>query len=470
MKHTIIFLFLSQFAVAYAQDYLPIRQGRTYFWTENLATRIDSIRTDSAQNQTFWFTQTSRFCEEISKNVFRDSSATDDASLGLFWVNNGTLPPFAIPYTLQANQEFPFLQINDTTYTWKSEGLAKASFLGTSDSVLTLRIIVRDNLGQELTNHPLHQKAFIISKNHGALNWLGKLEKSPYAYPDLFSCVGISNPDLAESGLSQKDVYDIFPGDEVHHIEDQYYYGGYQASYWKWVCVDRDTVGNEQIRIIRQNTKRSVDMDADSRKDTFWTNTLNYRDTLIISLTDIPVFPFMVGNQAFPAGDNYAVYGPHYIPNVKGFHITSAEKTGNLWCETVIIDQAFGTNCFEGLGCYKYFFSGLAPFGSRDQVIFYSKENSSWGTPLPDSVFSNTVSVSDPLSQEPMRVFPNPGTSIITLSNVADQTMIEIFDLTGKQVWRGSNHPQGIDLSELSAGMYHIRLPEMNVSLKWRKE
>ncbi len=472
MKHLSLFIFLllSQFAMAFAQDYLPIRQERTYFWTENLATRIDSIQMDSAQNQTFWFTQTSKFCDDVSTDVFRDSSATNDTSLDLFWVNNGSLPSFPIPYKLQVNQEFPFLQIHDTSYIWRSEGLKMASFLNTSDSVLTLRIIVQDSLGQALSNHPLHQKAFVISQNNGALNWLGKLDKSSHSYPDLFSCIGISNPGLGDAGLSGKDVYDIFPGDEVHHIKDKYIYFGYQASYWKWVCVDRDTIGNDVIRIIRKNTKRSVDMDADNRKDTIWTNTLNYRDTLTIPLTDIPVFPMIVGNQAFPGGDNYVEYGPGYLPNVKGFHITSAQKTGNTWCEEIVLDQAFGTNCFEGLGCYSYSSSGFDPFGSRDQVIFYRKENSTWGTPLPDSIFSNTVSVSDPLSQEPIRVFPNPGTSIITLSGVADQAMIEVFDLTGKLVWRGTNQSQGIDLSALSAGMYYIRLPEMNLSLKWRKE
>lgn len=478
MKHTILFLLLSQFAMAFAQDYLPIRQGRTYFFGLNNIVQIDSVLETVPGYEIQYAAPGVTLCLETGLDLghfsFRDSLFLHKKQEAEFWVIPPSIQPYQIPYQLDSGATAFCTTIDEINIHWASEGVQLATFLTETDSVRTLRLICRDSNGTVLPNHYLHNQRLRLSQHHGALNWLALSEvfavtdSTPQA--EIFDLSGISNPDIGFPGYSRKDIYDFYPGDEVHHKEETRGYGFHTANYTRWICTDRDTLFNENlIRIIREFTNQRISWDYSGIDEPYWQPIFQRKDTIEIQLHSVPYLPHQIRYDSYwwESMDHYSTYTG--TPQLLGIKSISMWEEQSSWCESIITDVLEKRFCFPGLGCYYFDWSGNS-FSDFDGIVYYHKVDSTWGTPLPDSIFSNAVSVSDPLSRKSVSVFPNPGASIISLRGVANHATIEIFDLTSKQVWRGTYDPQGIDLSELSAGMYHIRLPELNVSLKWRKE
>ena len=80
-------------------------------------------------------------------------------------------------------------------------------------------------------------------------------------------------------------------------------------------------------------------------------------------------------------------------------------------------------------------------------------------------VVTNIESV-QPNPLDEMKVFPNPATNNLTLvipdmeATILNQLEIAIFNNIGQQVKQisGANDTQQIDISELSAGIYHLTI------------
>ncbi len=70
----------------------------------------------------------------------------------------------------------------------------------------------------------------------------------------------------------------------------------------------------------------------------------------------------------------------------------------------------------------------------------------------------NTVSVTD-LSDQPIRLTPNPATSIVTISGAEEYNTLFVYDQTGRVViHRKINNLTSLNVSALPAGMYFIKL------------
>jgi len=471
-----IFLLLSQCAMAFAQDYLPILPGRSHFLSSNDIRTVDSISHPIPGYDVYHFSDTGKFCWENLRILAPDSIAIHKKNEKEFLILNPSIEPFTIPYQLA---------YGDTALMFESEqegiriigigqGVQEESFWGITDSVRMIKLKVYTTDDSILSSHNLHNFPFKLSKHYGALHWLSIIAfGGPPAYIGMSGVRGLTNPRIGSPGYRNLDIYDFYPGDEVHTLHEYTTLTvGIRNFYSKWKCISRDTIDNGQtVRIVReiQSRNRSVDFDVNSTSaTTTWSPLTKYNDTSVLSIAGSSYLPWKLRDL----GSHYRLYtygNYKYKPKLPGISVQRVILSNGVFCREPASDFSSESFCFLGLGCYTFSWSAFA-YEQFSGIVYYHKADSTWGTPLPDSIFSNAVSVSDPLSQEPIGVFPNPGTSIITLSGVADQAMIEVFDLTGKQVWRGTNQSQGIDLSGLSAGMYHIRLTEMNVSLKWRKE
>ncbi len=473
MKHIVILLLLSQFTIAFAQDYLPIRQGRTYFFgNQNKVIRIDSVDSSGGNGVEKYFPiHLGNVCKQVENKYLpefrpiRDSVYVHDSLNESFEIIVGQKKKFLLPYSLELGDSTKCFKdlLQNIELTWNVTSIQEEMFNGYLDTVKTMELWVLDNSRNQLLSHPSFGLTIRVGQTLGVLDWPDW--NSLITDGKVSPLVGIPELHLGEYGLSDHEIYDLYPGDNMEFrnitIENAYS----SKLYERIRIVSRDTIDQEIIII------KKVEISSTIRQYPYPSNRQTYSrfDTVILDLHP----HLLIAWQVDMMGD----HGPQ-VPiflreeDLPGVPLLSYELLSNSWgtkdSSCYGLDSYAFLKCFKGLGCHVYGYSVYG--GTTVGIRYYHKVDSTWGTPLPDSIFSNTVSVSDPLSQEPIRVFPNPGTSIITLSGVADQAMIEVFDLTGKLVWRGTNQSQGIDLSALSAGMYYIRLPEMNLSLKWRKE
>lgn len=473
MKHTILFLLLSQFAMAFAQDYLPIRQGRTYFFgNQNKVIRIDSIDSSSGNGVEKYFPiDKGNVCKQVENKYLpeflpiRDSLYINDSINAAFEIFTQDGSKFLLPYSLSigASTQCFHDPIQNIELVWKAISVQLEMVNGYSDTVKTMELLVQDNSGNPLLSHPSYGLTMRLGQTLGALEWP---DWSSLISSGKFSTLaGIPELQLGKFGLSDNDIFDLHPGDTIDFANETVGIAYYQDSYFRTAIISRDTLNQEIVIIRKIDRSITVRQYPDPVSKYFH----SFYDTISFPLAHRYIIPW----ERDTVGEHQPKF-PVFLfeEDLPGVRLLSYELLSltypfqDSFCYST--DSYAFLKCYDGLGCHIH---GIRVNGWTDVGIrYYHKADSTWGTPLPDSIFSNAVSVSDPLSQEPIRVFPNPGTSIITLSGVADQAMIEVFDLTGKQVWRGNNQSQGVDLSELSAGMYYIRLPEMNVSLKWRKE
>ncbi len=478
MKQLTLLMVLFEISACFSQDYLPIQPGRTYFFGKNNIVSIDSTHEQLPGYEMHYMAPGLQLCLELGLDLshfsFRDSLLLHKKNEAELWVLSPSIAPYQIPYQLSDGDTAYCTMLEDVQIFWVSEGVEVDTFLGTIDSVRTLRMICQDSSGAIIPNHYLHGKQLRISKLHGALNWFGAsgmnvaLGLTPE--PEIFNLSGISNPNLGFSGYTMSDIYDFYPGDEVHRKAEANAYVSIYKYFEKWVCLRRDTISNGQLlRLIREHSIRYYSWEHYYGRDPHWQPVWIFRDTLTIPLQGTPYLPHQVEGD-----NNQGNWTNHYgtyisTPKLPGVKRIEIEKNPSFWCENQLNDVVFENFCFLGLGCYGFSWSGYA-ISSSDDIVYYHKGSSTWGNPLPDSVFSNAVSITAQLDQPHIKVYPNPSSGKIILEGIDPMTPLEVTDIHGKLIWTGEYHHQVLDLTELSAGLYLIRLPSHNQVLKWRKE
>jgi len=81
-------------------------------------------------------------------------------------------------------------------------------------------------------------------------------------------------------------------------------------------------------------------------------------------------------------------------------------------------------------------------------------------TGLPDQVSSYSV--------DAMKVFPNPTSDILTLTNAPINASFQVLDHTGRVCLSGKLNPNQINVSDLSVGVYSVVVYSNNASLHTR--
>lgn len=115
----------------------------------------------------------------------------------------------------------------------------------------------------------------------------------------------------------------------------------------------------------------------------------------------------------------------------------------------------------------------IAATGLSVGATYYVRVYDWYATPWPDQTFGicvvegtgGNIGIEESSSVDAWSIFPNPGTGVFNLQYTGASALsnIEVFDLTGRVVYneqvslaKGANH--NIDLSDLSAGNYNVRL------------
>ena len=134
-------------------------------------------------------------------------------------------------------------------------------------------------------------------------------------------------------------------------------------------------------------------------------------------------------------------------------------------------DGALTETWIEGIGSELGFqFSGtknnpISPFHypmKTALLCYYEYGELSWDNPAyDDCVINYYLSANDIDGEEEACVYPNPTTGKFTIKNISqDETVIEIFDASGRQCYRGvmDSQEQTIDISSLPSGIYCVIL------------
>ena len=90
----------------------------------------------------------------------------------------------------------------------------------------------------------------------------------------------------------------------------------------------------------------------------------------------------------------------------------------------------------------------------------------------PPAACGTMVSVSELGSTHGIRLFPQPAQDQFFLEDLAKGSLVQVYDLTGRQVrsWIAEDAAQGFSLQGLQTGVYLIRVPSVNYSSKLVKK
>jgi len=71
-----------------------------------------------------------------------------------------------------------------------------------------------------------------------------------------------------------------------------------------------------------------------------------------------------------------------------------------------------------------------------------------------------SVNVAENHNSSSVKIFPNPAKNILTLENISDDAVLSIYDENGKLIISEKNVNNAIDISQLSGGLYCLRVTD----------
>ncbi|HET6555849.1 MAG TPA: T9SS type A sorting domain-containing protein [Prolixibacteraceae bacterium] len=96
--------------------------------------------------------------------------------------------------------------------------------------------------------------------------------------------------------------------------------------------------------------------------------------------------------------------------------------------------------------------------GESNQLVYYKKGSTIWGTPL---VITGVKSLE---KEDQLKVYPNPAADFVILENISGRTekyILQVLDLQGREVLRNTiaiSNSSKLDLSAIKEGAYLLKL------------
>lgn len=122
-------------------------------------------------------------------------------------------------------------------------------------------------------------------------------------------------------------------------------------------------------------------------------------------------------------------------------------------------------------GMYFSIFNSYGPsqgyFAFGEELIYYSIDNATWGTPFNCSLLSAIPDIEDDMDS--LSIFPNPATDRLYI-NCEEKVTVEIINIQGQIVstYTLADKTNNINISKLSRGIYNLRIISKN-DIAYRK-
>lgn len=376
-------------------------------------------------------------CTSLSPSVFGDSivSVLDtsfffvNSSNYIRWENNASTWVF---YSDISNNQ---LLINlDSTVVNGTDSLRYYSF----NSVVS-------------GTHPLQQfdtAQFILSKHNGLIKGFDFS-----TFPDSLEVMDLFKLDP----LTYRDIYDYNPGDVYHYTHHRH---GSQA-----MSLD-DQFIMKVINIIQHNPdsvtyefERTV---YDEYDTVIQGQTTKKSKSYIDTVTAGYDLSTRIGTGSFidtiDLYENFEIgfFNDYYsAPAYSKMPYTVLQLDSTKLCNYAFehyekIDYVFGVGRFSHMEDY----SQASFHDNIEQLVYYKKGNTSWGTPL-----VITVGLHEEKNQM-IKVYPNPVEDQLTIEGILTNWNYEIIDVSGQTIKTGLLKPalNRIPLEDLNSGVYFIKM------------
>jgi len=322
-----------------------------------------------------------------------------------------------------------------------------------ADSIVSIKLTVRDSSNATIFNHPYHRANLKIAKHNGLIEGIDFTTQLHLLKYRFYSSESIT--------VNTEELFQLNVGDEYHYILADMF------------NLLNDGYSLRVIQIDTVNNKKQVSFQRKYRK--------NYYSTTFPLTIDTTVQSFPLNQTYFTlqsqiVEDSLIVFGNYQRRNINYFLIDSSNALFPLRIRNY--DHTFiflpflnsiplaeisnnGLSFFNDLYIigldqfYSYYYTGsIGPVAPNKGLAYVKKGNQTWGTPI------NSLLVDlDNLSSEKENVsfYPNPVTNQLFLTQEKQWTAISITDLKGKTIRRFKNQQQ-IDVSDLVSGIYFLRL------------
>lgn len=370
----------------------------------------------------------------------------------------------------------PQAQLNDTwtAFEWQNGDYIEATVFNisletianVSDSVKSIVFQVK-NVAHQNVSHHFNGFQMSISKNYGMVKSVNFFD-----FPiDTSSVILIGHSDLNTSikNITTADIYNFDVGDEFHvegfsqDIPNAVYF-----SYEIQRILSKSIAGDSMIYDIesqRININRTFNP---TQEDTIYTTDTIVKLYLVDGSNLLDSLPYTVDTVKYNIGSFY--YSPRYVRlewsaahNNRLAKVTMGDGYQILPCISPLID-AFPCQkqYIEGLGGGYYDCTSWGN-SSTKELVFYKKNTGTWGTPINIQSLIPTSTVQLKVFQS-IAVFPNPATSIVTISTkneIIQDGQMMIFNGLGKLVLSSSIHhfqEKKLDVNSWASGIYYIQI------------
>lgn len=475
-----LLLVIGTFNRSWAQNYQLIypHQEKHFSYIDNAnvsnvpiiqSLRIDSIAT--AGNNTYYYNH--QILSQTSYTGTCQMTINDSSWLGaqiiakpngdyLFF--NRNLDSILIKTAANLNHTW-------VVYTFPNQDYIEASLVsihdtnlfGTSDSIKTLVLLVKDNSNNNI-NHPFNHKEIKFSKNQGLVDFYNMTN-----FPlDTNRCtlIGSSNPTMGIVNLTAAEIFDYNVGDELH-IDDYYRSSSspweYDIVHLRRVILDK-VVSNNQDTLtysVQRCQNRYLNSSMTPSPDTTIT---------VDTITEVLVLSEQtrlnqLSNEICSDSLSYSTFLMHPQLNKRTKRVNAQYyRTGsNCWSEYVGFFAPY-QDYIEGLGG-GYYDNPYAFVGTDYyKLVYYNKGGTTWGTPLNMDCNTNTFISKISKEENPISIYPNPASNhtTITIQNFlpSESWYFELHDVTGKLVrfQKVQNNSFLLEKVNLSTGIYFYQI------------
>ncbi len=357
---------------------------------------------------------------------------------------------------------------NDMSITATVNSCDTMTFMGVTDSVKTILLHVYD-MTMKPTPHELEGKKILLSKNYGFVHTFNFIYWPDFSYYSIygpnneFNICGLTNPNLGVQNLTWKEIFNFQPGDEIHK---KYAYSP------GFIFLAPDNFEIERKTILKYISRTDY-IDSVVYDVEFKSYVKNYNSGVItesynagitksvVKLTDNP-YPFFDKLSMEPIIDNNTAnfmtqfsggISSKTVPNVNTELI---KNTDSCW-NGIHGDGCFPTyTYYKGLGGPYYQCIGYNWDTQENELVYYKKNSSIWGTPL---VISG---INEPINNNRINFYPNPVVDKLYFEtkNLTEKFDVKFYDMQGKLILESEISPisNSISITQFQSGLYFYQL------------
>ena len=453
---------------ALAHDYQTVYPNRIALY-ENTERHIKALRIDSVKTDTdsvfFPFAIIQRVSESCispyKASWMGEKVVVKPDGTNLFFNRDGDT--ITLKTRARTNETWiAYQRGNDFSVKATVQSVGLETILGLTDSVKTITLSVIDQ-NENTLEHPLNNLKLKISKTYGFIETLNF-----YLFPDItvsfpanrlevYSLVGLNNPNVGVQNLTWFEVNDFQPGDELHVLEhktgDAYLYLPYREYDNRCIYKYFERTDYADSIVYRYARKQSIEtVYADS------TTLELFNDTLKSVVKTNPDFDKLPGE---PVIGTFTAYSMNMI-NAEFRTKTIPSNLLIYGLQDSCLSPITGEGCvynekyIDGLGGPYYFCSGYVGDTEERKLVYYKKGETEWGEKL---VITDVPEIK---TNNNLKFFPNPAKSFITISNPSNIKIkkIELFDFSGRvvKIWKIAElEENSLNIQIILPGIYLLK-------------